>query len=670
MKRIGIRSHVAWLSIAPLLIMAITLESFFLHERFVDMDQDLLERSELVAHQLAASSEYGVFSNNQAFLQDIARSAQQQPDIRGVVILNKAGKILASAGDIPDIPKDLLAKANLAAINPLDRQEFTQIKQLKNDAFLSNSQSDIYGLRLYHPIVPTQVDLGGLEQDRDIPRLGTVILEISKLRTEQLKTRTLWITVLATLFFLSVSFYFVYRAGLNITRPIRRLSEAVQAIGEGKLDSRVSLHTNIDEISTLAQGMNEMTALLQEERTILQQRIDDATQALRAKKEWAERASHDKSRFLAVASHDLRQPLHALGLYVAELQQRVSNDDALQRLVGQVEQSVEALSMLLNALLDISKLDANVVVPQMQPCSLKALLQRVAADYQALARIKNIRLIIRPCSGYITSDPQLLERILMNLVSNAIRYTPKNGCVMIACRRRGNCWRIEVRDSGVGITEIDQINIFREFFRLSNPQVNTDNGLGLGLSIVDRLVKLLGHTLKLHSAPGKGSVFAVEAPVAINIDRRGQAALQSKEEPQKTEISPLAKARLLVVDDDATVLTGTANLLASWGCKVSVAASLTEVEHLLQNGETWDFIISDYQLGDNNANGIEVIATVRQHQNKQVPCILISGDTSQAVLKLASVNGHHLLHKPVKPAKLKSLILHALRDPTGLEEVA
>ena len=231
---------------------------------------------------------------------------------------------------------------------------------------------------------------------------------------------------------------------------------------------------------------------------------------------------------------------------------------------------------------------------------------------------------------------------------------------MIACRRRGHFLRIEVRDNGVGITKADQGNIFREFFQLAQPQLDTNKGLGLGLAIVDRLVKLLGHRIELRSAPGKGSVFALEVPVAPN-PGKPLASQVSDNLNHGAEKSPLAGRNLLIVDDDTAVLSGTAGILTSWGCRVSAAASMAEVEQFLRAGLRWDLIISDYQL-ENGTNGINVIDLVRQHQNQQVPCILISGDTSPAVLKLASVSGHHLLHKPVRPAKLRSLILHLLED--------
>lgn len=658
MRRFGIRQQVAWLTLVPLLIMAISLESFFLHSRFNEMDQDLLARGELVAHQLAISSEYGVFSNNQAFLQDIAKGVLKQTDVSGVVILNSASETLAFAWELSSTLKETAADAAMIESNHPDKKKFSHLIKLKDNALLlPNTRKDVHSLMIYHPIIPVQVELDNVGENPAASRLGAVIVEISTLRTEKLKWRMLWITVLATLLFLSIPFYLAYRAGISITRPIRKLSEAVQSIGAGDLNTRVSLRTGISELNTLARGMNEMAAQLHQERTILQQRIDEATQALRLKKEEAERASHDKSRFLAVASHDLRQPMHALGLYVAELQRKVSGTEQ-QHLAEKVEQSVEALSTLLNALLDISKLDAGAVVPQMQPCDVAAMLKRVEADYQMLAGIKNINLVVRTCNATVTSDQLLLERILMNLVSNAVRYTYPNGCVMVACRRRGRFLRIEVRDNGVGISKADQANIFREFFQLTQPQLDASKGLGLGLTIVERLVKLLGHRIELRSEPGKGTVFALGVPISL---RLSTASTQTSPDPShQHEKSPLAGKRLLVVDDDESVLSGTAGIVSSWGCTVSTAASLAQVEQLLREGALWDLIVSDYQLGS-NTTGIDVFNLVRRQQNKPIPCILVSGETGPAIVTLANEGGYPLLHKPVKPAKLRSLIVYSLK---------
>jgi len=659
MKPFSIRQYVALLTFIPLFIMAISMEFYFLRHHFSQLDQGAVEKAELLAHQLASSCEYGVFSNNMIFLQNIANGALKQTDIHGVLILDANAGVLASAGQFSSAFKSEIIERNLAK-----RLQFARTGDIDDAIVLQPMTAGVQSLWLYHAIIPAQITLDDIGTQTDLKPTGSVIVEISRARQAKDKTQLLWVSLLATTLFLVVASYLSYVASRRITQPIRKLSEAVQAIGAGRLDTRVSLTTSVSELATLAQGMNKMAEHLEREQEILHQRIDEATLALREKKEEAERANQDKSRFLAVASHDLRQPLHALGLYVAELQRKLSGT-AQHRLTEQIGHSVDALSMLLNTLLDISKLDAGTVVPQRRTFSVGAILKRITTDYQMLADVKNIRLVIRPCAAYITSDQLLLERILANLVSNAIRYTGRNGCVLVACRRRGDLLRIEVRDNGVGISKADQGNIFREFFQLTQPQLDTSKGLGLGLSIVERLVKLLGHRIELSSAPNKGSVFALEVPMAAqpgrsadNISGRFQPY---PSEAMEKEISPLAGKGMLVVDDDADVLSGTASTMVSWGFRVNAAASVAEVEQLIRDGVKWDFIVTDYQLA-NDTNGLEVIELVRRSQNQQVPCILITGDTSQAVLKLVSVSGHHLLHKPVKPAKLRSLIVHLLSD--------
>jgi len=657
MKRLSIQRYVSWLTFLPLFIMAVGLGGYFLHSRSADMDRELMERGNLIAHQLASSSEYGVFSHNLEFLQGIANGALKQEDVLGIVILDANFRVLASAGQLSNILEhEVFNESHLRT--PLSGEGAYATAVLQ-------PQSSTQELWFHRAITPLQVSLDEIAAKSDARPTGSVVVRVSKARHKEHKMQLLGVTLAITLLFLAFTLYFVHIASLRITRPIRSLSEAIQAIGAGKLGTRVVITDKIQELSTLADGLNKTTEHLQQEQVIMQQRIDEATQALREKKEEAERVSQDKSRFLAVASHDLRQPLHALGLYVAELQRKLSGTGQ-QRLVGQIEQSVEALSALLNALLDISKLDAGTVVPQIRTCSMDAILKRIVADYQMLADVKNIRLVVRPCAGYITSDPMLLERVLANLVSNAIRYTHRNGSVMVACRRRKGFLRIEVRDNGVGISKVDQGNIFREFFQLTQPQLDTSKGLGLGLAIVDRLVKLLGHRLKLRSAPGKGSVFAVEVQMARRHAGRLSAITQVPPDPERNAMrgedqSVLVGKRLLVVDDDEAILSSTSGILAAWGCQVNTAASVAQVERLMRDGAEWDFIVSDYQL-ENNTNGIDVIDLVRRHQGRQVPCVLISGDVSPTVLKLASVSGHHLLHKPVRPAKLRSLIEHLLAD--------
>jgi len=630
----SIRRQLALLTFIPILLISVSLEVFFLHDRFTALNQDLLERGKLIARQLSLSSEYGVFSNNRLSLEDVARGTLLQPDVRGVIVFDVAAEILVQAGNFAEPSKNT---ETVSLLTPI--------------------QSDENSLWIYQPIIPSQIKIDDFDDRKISQQIGGVIVELDKKRTEKLKSSLLFISIFVPLFFLLCVLYIVYLGSRKITRPIQKLSETINALGTGNLTARASVSSSVTELTTLIHGVNEMANELQHERDILQSRIEEATFALREKKNEAESASHEKSRFLAVASHDLRQPLHALGLYISELQRKVS-DSELEPLVGQIEHSVEAFSGLLNALLDISKLDAGAVFPKIQTCDMTALLNRVAADYLMLARMKNIRFSVRCSYQYVSSDPLLLERILTNLVSNAIRYTPQNGSVFIACKKRGNQLRIEVRDNGVGIAKHDTDNIFREFFQLAPTQLELQKGLGLGLSIVDRLVKLLGHKLTVQSAPQQGSIFALELPLAV-MPKVAPLMPSAKEVDEKESNSPLLGKTMLIVDDDLLVLQGTALIVESWGCNVMTAISLAEVQRFLARGHRWDMVVSDYQIGDTDT-GFDVVKAVRKASNEPTPCILISGNTSPDLQQLASDAELQLLLKPVKPAKLRSLILFLL----------
>lgn len=383
----------------------------------------------------------------------------------------------------------------------------------------------------------------------------------------------------------------------------------------------------------------------------LEARIETATKALRQRKEEAEKSSFDKSRFLAAASHDLRQPMHALGLFVGELHSKLTTTEQ-RKLVGKVEESVEALSNLLDALLDISKLDAGVVAPRITDFSIAVLLNRIAHDYIPLAESKGIAMRVVPNSTILHSDPVLLERVLVNFIGNAIRYTPLGGSVMVSCRYRGEKLRIEVRDNGIGIPQGEQQNIFKEFVQLQNKERDRSKGLGLGLAIVERIAKLLNHEVSLVSAPEKGSTFSISVPIALEVQPQAQL-------PEKDEIvlqrapHEFENLRVLVIDDDALVRKGTQGILESWGGKVTLAASSIEVKEM-HGAPEYELVICDYRLPD--GNGIELIDWMKARFQVGPQFILISGDTTPEVLQMVNERRLPLLHKPVRPAKLRSLI--------------
>jgi PAS domain S-box-containing protein len=397
----------------------------------------------------------------------------------------------------------------------------------------------------------------------------------------------------------------------------------------------------------------------------LELRIEAATRELRLKKEDAENANYDKTRFLAAASHDLRQPLHALGLFVGELNTKLSTPEQ-RKIAGKVEESVEALSNLLDALLDISKLDAGVVSPNITNFSIRSLLDRIARDYMPLADRKGITLRVVSNSKIVRSDPLLLERILVNLISNALRYTPAGGKVMVDCRNRGGKLKIEVRDNGIGIPKSEQDSIFREFVQLANKERDRGKGLGLGLAITERIARLLQHDIDLRSAPNAGSVFAVSVPrVDTSENELAQPVLSSAAVTEhcnkKNEFEGLD---VLVIDDNPLVRNGTQGVIESWGCRVSMAASLSEVKDIHAKAN-FDLVICDYRLPD--GDGVEVADWIMANFKTQPLFILISGDTSPEVLQLVNERGLKLLHKPVRPAKLRSLIQFLLTQKFGAD---
>jgi CheY-like chemotaxis protein len=311
------------------------------------------------------------------------------------------------------------------------------------------------------------------------------------------------------------------------------------------------------------------------------------------------------------------------------------------------------MEKLLDALLDISKLDAGVLTPQVADFAINPLLARMETAFAAAAQAKGLRLRVLPTRLIVRSDPVLLERIVMNLVSNAVRYTERGG-IVVGCRRRGGQARIEVWDSGVGIPADKRAEIFQEFYQLANPGRDRSKGLGLGLAIVERLARLLGHRIELASTPGQGSVFAIELP-------RGEARTVAGAS-QVPAGAIIAGAYVVVVDDEALVRDGMQGLLTGWGCHVMTAASGDEALARLAGHERIpDAIVSDYRLGDGET-GVHVIERLRAESGMEIPAVLISGDTTPELLRAAKAGGYHLLHKPVPPAKLRAMLSYLLTD--------
>jgi signal transduction histidine kinase/CheY-like chemotaxis protein len=379
--------------------------------------------------------------------------------------------------------------------------------------------------------------------------------------------------------------------------------------------------------------------------------------AERARNE-AEIANRSKTQFFAAAGHDLRQPLHAMGLFAAALTEKVRDPEVLH-VVNSINASVDALEGLFNELLDISKIDSGVLKANPTHFELGAMLDRLRMDFEPEAFERGLSLRIAPTTAYLFSDPVLVERILRNLVSNAIRYT-KTGGVLVGARRRGREVSLEVWDTGIGIPADQQSRVFEEFYQLANPERNSRKGLGLGLSIVKRLVNLLGASVELRSVQGRGSVFKVRLPLGV---RPAPDPARRK----KTTAAPgdLSGRVIVVVEDEAAVLEGMRVLLEGWGAEVVAGASIPEtmagVEPLARAP---DLIVADYGLREGNV-GTQAIAALRERFKSQIPAIIVSGSTTPAHVDEAKAIDAHLLLKPVMPAKLRTLIHFKLHQAVG-----
>jgi CheY-like chemotaxis protein/anti-sigma regulatory factor (Ser/Thr protein kinase) len=385
---------------------------------------------------------------------------------------------------------------------------------------------------------------------------------------------------------------------------------------------------------------------LQESYATLERKVEERTRQL-------EVANLAKSRFLAAASHDLRQPLHALGLFVAQLHDRTRAAER-RRIVARIDAALSAMNELFNALLDISKLDAGVLTPSIAEFPVARLLKGVETTFAGAALEKGLSLRVVPSTLWVRSDFILLERIVFNLVSNAMRYTSSGG-VLVGCRKRGARVRVEVWDTGAGVPQHQQQNIFGEFYRLGEPDRDRRAGLGLGLAIVDRLGRLLDHPIDLTSTLGKGSCFAVAVPLAA-----ARPEIAKLPAPARTLIDVPNGKLVVVIDDDPLVLEGMGGLFRSWGCRVVTADSDGAVlAGLLERDHPPDLIVSDYYL-PGGKTGIEVIEGLRRTLSAQIPAFLVSGDTNPEPLREARANGYYLLHKPVDPIALRAMVSQVL----------
>ena len=376
---------------------------------------------------------------------------------------------------------------------------------------------------------------------------------------------------------------------------------------------------------------------------------------LRDAKREAEDANLSKTKFLAAVSHDLLQPLNAARLFTGSLAEQSDVLQSLQ-LVKNISNSLDDVENLLGTLVDISKLDAGVIKADVSVFAAQHLLDNLAVEYQQVAKSVGLQLDFVCSSVLIKTDIHLLARILRNFLSNAIRYT-ESGRVLLGCRRRGDSVSIEVWDTGIGIAEDKQEEIFQEFKRGDGQRLKQDRGLGLGLAIVDKITRILGHPIRVSSQLGQGSMFAVSVPLAGVHELQRPAVVDVPSYHQ----DHLEGVRVWVIDNDPAICLAMRTLLESWGCWVTTALSEEDLGEQVGNFEMpVDLLIVDYHL-DHDVNGVDVVVNIHQQRPTPIPTLMITANYSNELKQQMRALGHTLMHKPVKPMHLKTAMNHLLK---------
>ncbi len=447
---------------------------------------------------------------------------------------------------------------------------------------------------------------------------------------------------------------------VNVSEPFRlRLwpsQRVIEIRSAGMPDGGlVTTYTDVTDAVKAEEELERTNETLEERVRQRTEELEQLNSALAIAKAEADEANLSKTRFLAAASHDILQPLNAARLYATSLVERTREGAAAAgepgastgELTRHLDASLEAVEEILTALLEISRLDAGAMKAEPSNFRLDEVMRQLRIEFEPQARQKGLKLRFVPCSLSVRTDRRLLRRMLQNLISNGIKYT-QSGSVLVGCRRVGRNVRIEVWDTGVGIPASQQASVFREFERLAQG-AKIARGLGLGLSIVERLARVLDSQIRLRSQPGKGSVFSVEVPVV---------AIAPSESAEPVAVAsahaPLAGMTILTIDNDSRILEGMLALLTGWGCRVLCAPGLEEARAAIYLGSAPDVILADYHLDE--GDGLDAISALREEFGADIPALLLTADRSPEVRDRAAGIDVRVLNKPVRPAALRSLL--------------
>jgi len=450
-------------------------------------------------------------------------------------------------------------------------------------------------------------------------------------------------SLIALLFVISMVLVIVR---MNISKPLQLLTDSINRYTplhkvEEFEDEKVILARE-DELGRMGRSFNR-----------LKQDLWEQSEGLQNAKIDAERANKAKSLFLASASHDLRQPLNAMQMYIAALQSKVKDKEIL-RIIEDINSVSISTARLLNALLDVSELEVGAIKPRFESFSVNNMLISIFQSFLPLAKDKGLNFRVVPSSLYVRSDPALLERILGNFMSNAIRYTNK-GSVLIGCRKRGDKVVIEVWDTGCGISDDQMSLIYEDFYQIENKERDRGKGLGLGLALAKRLSESLEHKIVSKSTFGSGSCFSV----LVNI---GEKTVDENQDESFMNIMNLSGANILLVEDDMDVLKATKQLLESWGCKVKTARNKDEVMNLIKENpyDNPDIILADNRLpGD--SSGIDITYLIQEKLQASIPCVIMTGDVERNHVQSIIDQGFPVLLKPIQPAKFRAMLSHLIQ---------
>jgi len=641
--RMDLRGRLMWLAMLPVLVFAVVWGSYVIRQRDADLAAQLQQRAQLLARQLAVAADYGIFSFNQAALDNIALGVLRESSVISATIIAADGRVLATRH----------APAQGQAIPPGQLQAMLEASRRGGGGGVS--EHNAHWVAHLEPVRTPLLDVDDLPEaahpQRHAPPPGHVIVQVStrSIRTELFDFGLRVMVLLAGV--LLSGWVMARRISTSLDQRIQAVVQAAQKIGAGHIGIRLPASA-IPSFARLSQDINGMAEQLEQSRQRLEQRVLEATQALREQRDAAEQANRDKTRFLAAASHDLRQPLHAMGLFLDTLARSPLTAQQAS-VLGHARTASGAASEMLTTLLDYSRLEAGVVQAHDAPFAVQPLLSALEQEFGPQADAAALVYRTRETTAAALADKALVDLVMRNFISNALRYT-RTGGLLIACRARSGRLALEVWDTGCGIAPEHQQEVFKEFHQLGNPERDRRKGLGLGLAIVQRLAQAMHTQVEVRSRLGRGSVFRLWLTP-------WRGALVDEAVASAHDGASLVGRRVLVVDDDEPVRLGMQSLLASWGCHCVCAESAADALARLHQMPQPDVVVTDFRLR-HEETGKQVLQALRSTLGLMVPAIIMTGDTSPQRLRDAQSTSALLLHKPVSTGQLRDAITLLLQQ--------